>query len=179
MSLSTQNKSKRLPLRQLILFAMLGVIMFISKVVMEGLPNIHLLGMLTITYTVVYRWRALIPIYIYVFLNGIFAGFASWWIAYLYVWAILWAATMLIPKRTPKKLACVIYPLLCAAHGLFFGVLCAPAEAIIHHMSFQQTLAWISTGFVFDVIHTFGNLAVGLLVFPLSEALRKLEDKSN
>ena len=54
---------------------------------MELLPNIHLLGMLTMVYTIVFRIKALIPIYVYVFLNGIFAGFSPWWIPYLYIWA--------------------------------------------------------------------------------------------
>ena len=40
---------------EMILFAMLGAIMFCSKIFMEFLPNIHLLGMLTMTYTVVFR----------------------------------------------------------------------------------------------------------------------------
>ena len=54
---------------------MLGTIMFCSKIIMELLPNIHLLGMLTMTYTLVFRKKALLPIYIYVILNGLYAGF--------------------------------------------------------------------------------------------------------
>ena len=85
-------------LGELTVFAMLGVIMYISKIFMELLPNIHFLGMLTMVYTVVYRKKALIPIYVYVFLNGMFCGFALWWIPYLYIWAVLWGVTMLLPK---------------------------------------------------------------------------------
>ena len=81
---------------------MLGTVMFCSKIIMEALPNIHLLGMLTMVYTVVFRAKALIPIYLYVFLNGLYAGFAVWWIPYLYIWTILWGVTMLIPRRIPK-----------------------------------------------------------------------------
>lgn len=44
--------------------------MFTSKLLMEGLPNIHLIGMFTALLTVVYRKRALYPIYIFVFLTG-------------------------------------------------------------------------------------------------------------
>ena len=73
----------------MIVFAMLGTIMFCSKILLEVLPNIHLLGMLTMTYTVVFRRKALIPIYIYVMLNGLYAGFNIWWIPYLYIWTIL------------------------------------------------------------------------------------------
>jgi energy-coupling factor transport system substrate-specific component len=178
--LSTQSKKARklrrgITLRELIIFALLGVIMFISKVMMEALPNVHLLGALTITYTVVYRWKALIPIYVYVILNGLFAGFDAWWLPYLYIWTILWAVTMLIPQRTPKWLKYVVYPMLCAIHGLSFGILYSPAQAIMFGLDFNQTIAWVAAGIPFDIIHCIGNLAVGFLCAPLSELLFRLE----
>ena len=148
--------------------------MFISKIVMEALPNIHLLGMLTVTYTIVFRKKALIPIYTYVLLNGLFAGFNAWWLPYLYIWTILWGATMLLPKNMPKAVACVVYPIICALHGLCFGILYAPVQALMVGFTFEQTLAWIAAGFTFDVIHTVGNFAVGLLIYPVSEALKRL-----
>lgn len=148
--------------------------MFISKIVMEALPNIHLLGMLTVTYTLVFRKKALIPIYVYVLLNGLFSGFNAWWVPYLYIWTILWGATMLLPKNMPKAVACVVYPIICALHGLCFGILYAPVQALMVGFTFEQTLAWIAAGFTFDVIHTVGNFAVGLLIYPVSEALKRL-----
>ena len=57
-------------------YAMFGVLMLTSKIVMEAVPNVHLLGMFTMLLTVVYRRRALYPIYVYVLLNGVYAGFA-------------------------------------------------------------------------------------------------------
>ena len=65
------------------IFAMLGALMFVSKLIMEVLPNVHLLGMFTMVCAVAYRWRGLIPIYVYVLLNGIYSGFSLWWIPYL------------------------------------------------------------------------------------------------
>ena len=47
-------------LRLMAIFAMLGAIMFVSKLVMEFLPNVHLVGALLVVYTVVYRTKALI-----------------------------------------------------------------------------------------------------------------------
>ena len=70
----------------LVVFALLGVIMFVSKYLTEALPNVHFIGMLTMTYTIVYRKKALIPIYVFVLLIGIFNGFNMWWIPYLYIW---------------------------------------------------------------------------------------------
>ena len=156
---------------------MLGALMFISKLVMEFLPNIHLLGMLTMVYTLAFRKRALIPIYVYVLLNGLYAGFNLWWVPYLYIWTILWGVTMLLPKRMPHKVGAVVYPIVCALHGLAFGTLYAPAQAILFRLNFQQMLAWIASGFYWDVVHAVGNLAVGLLIVPLTILLKKLNSK--
>ena len=95
---------------------MLAALMFCSKIIMEVLPNIHLLGMLTVVYTVVFRRKALIPIYIYVIINGVYAGFAPWWVPYTYIWAVLWAAVMLLPKKMPRKVAFIVYPIVCSLH---------------------------------------------------------------
>lgn len=178
MSSSTRNK-KFLSTRELIIFPVLGVIMFLSKILMEGLPNIHLLGMLTMTYTVVYRTKALIPIYIYVLLNGLFAGFNMWWVPYLYIWTILWGITMLLPKKMPKRLAFAVYPTVCCIHGLLYGILYAPAQALMFGFNFEQTVAWIISGFPFDLIHGIGNFALGFLILPMSELLKKLEKKAS
>ena len=172
--MSTSEKRKPLiTLRELCIFAMIGALMFVSKKLMELLPNIHLLAMITMVCTVVFRFRALIPIYIYVFLEGLFAGFSPWWYPYLYIWAIYWAITMLLPKRMSKKTASIVYPIVCAIFGLAFGSLYAPVQAILQGFNFQQTLIWIAQGLGFDVLHLIGNAAAGLLVYPLSEALKK------
>ena len=159
---------------EMILFAMLGSIMFCSKIFMEFLPNIHLLGMLTMTYTVVFRKKALIPIYVYVMLNGLYAGFNVWWVPYLYIWTILWAITMLIPQGLPKKIKYVVYPAVCCLHGLAFGTLYAPAHAIMFRMNLQTAIAWIVSGLPWDAIHGVGNLIAGMLIIPLSELMIRL-----
>ena len=154
---------------------MLGALMFAFKLIMEVLPNIHILGLLIMVYTIAFRAKALIPMYIWIMLNGLFAGFAAWWIPYLYIWAVLWGITMLMPKKMPRTLAAVVYPLICCLHGLFFGVLYAPAWAIMDGLDFNGMLAWIATGVVFDITHAIGNFAAGLLIWPMSQLLLKLK----
>ena len=118
----------RLTVRETAVFAMLGAVMYASKLIMELAPNVHLLGVFTIAFTVVYRKKALYPIYTYVILNGIFSGFATWWIPYLYIWTILWGVTMLLPINMPKKIRPIVYMVVCALHGFLFGTLYAPAR---------------------------------------------------
>lgn len=175
-----RDKSKKplLSVTETAVFAMLGALMYCSKIIMEWAPNIHLLGMFTMTFTLAYRVKGLIPIYVYVLLNGIFAGFQPWWIPYLYIWAVLWGITMLLPKKMPAKTACIVYPIVCGLHGLAFGTLYAPAQALMFGFSFKQTLAWIAAGLPFDCIHAASNTAAGLLIMPLVTLLRKIDPNS-
>ena len=159
------------------LFAMFGALMACSRVIMAVLPNIHLLGMLTMVLTLTFGCRALIPIYIYVLLDGLFLGFNVWWIPYLYIWTVLWAITMILPKKMPKWLSCVVYPVVCSLHGFAFGLLYAPAYALFFNLNFSETLIWLGAGVVFDITHGISNFAVGLLIVPFTELLRKLTKK--
>ena len=120
MSSPTQNKSK-ISLFELVLFSMFGALMFVSKIIMQSLPNVHLLGMFIMVLTLVFRFKAIIPIYIYVFLDGLFAGFAPWWIPYLYIWDILFLMTLVLPKNMSKEISMIVYPIICALYGLLFG----------------------------------------------------------
>ncbi len=163
----------KLKIWEITLFPLLGAVMFASKLVMEVLPNIHILGMLIITFTVVFRVKALIPIYIFVFLEGIFSGFNVWWIPYLYIWTVLWGVTMLLPKSMPKKIAIPVYMVVCALHGFLYGTLYAPVQALFFGLDFKGTIAWITAGLPFDAIHGVSNFFMGLLVVPLSLVLKR------
>ena len=168
----------KLKTRELAIFAMLGAIMYISKGIMEWIPNVHLLGTLTMAYTLVYRKKALYPIYVYVFLNGALGGFNAWWVPYLYVWTVLWGVTMLLPTNMPKRIAPIVYMFVCALHGFGFGILYAPAQALMFGLSFKATLAWVASGFYFDVIHGIGNFFCGMLIIPIVSILKYLERNS-
>ena len=165
----------KLTVRETAIFAMLGSVMYASKLIMEIFPNVHLLGVFTMAYSVVYRKKALYPIYIYVFLNGIFSGFATWWIPYLYIWTILWGVTMLLPKDMPKKISPIVYMIVCALHGFLFGTLYAPAQAILYGLNFQGMIAWIIAGLPWDFVHGVSNFFCGILIVPIIKILTFLE----
>ncbi len=165
-------------MREMVVFPMLAAIMFVSKLLMEALPNMHLLGVLTMTYTIVYRRRALIPIYLYVLMNGLYAGFNMWWVPYLYIWTLLWGVTMLLPRNMKARTACIVYPVVCALHGLLYGTLYAPAQAVMFGLDLRGMIAWIIAGIPFDLIHAAGNFALGFLIVPISRRCIRLEERS-
>lgn len=156
----------------LLVFTMLGVIMLISKLLMEALPNFHLLGTLITAYTIVYRKDALKPIYIFVMLFGLVYSFGIWWIPYLYIWAILWAMIMLLPKNMKPQVAVPVYMLVSGLHGLLYGTLYAPAQALLYGYDFKTMVAWIIAGLPFDAMHCVGNVVLGLLIVPIATALK-------
>ncbi len=164
-------------LAHLIIFPLLGVIQFESKQVLEFLPNVELVSTLTIVYTLVYRRYALIPIFLFIFLEGlIVAGFGLWWYPYLYLWPLLWALTMLLPKRMPVWLQAPAYMALCCLFGLAYGSLYAPFQCYaFFDGDWSRVPAWIAIGFPWDVTHAVGNLVMGTLIAPLTELLRGLE----
>ena len=157
----------------ILVFTMLGVIMLLSKLLMEALPNFHLLGTLITAYTIVYRKAALKPIYIFVLLSGIVYGFGAWWFAYLYIWAILWGMVMLLPKNMKPTVAVPVYMIVSGLHGILYGTLYAPAQAIIFGYDFKTMIAWIVAGLSFDVMHCVGNVVLGILILPITTALKK------
>lgn len=151
----------------------MAALMAASDFAMEWLPNVHLVGVLIAATTAVYRRYALLPIYVYVLIQGIVGGFNLWWIPYLYVWAVLWGAVMLIPKSLPERIKTVLYIAFCALHGFLFGTLYAPAQALMFGLDLKGTLAWIATGFYFDLLHGIGNLILGtLLIYPIVKILK-------
>ncbi len=165
----------KLTARETAVFAMLGAIMYASKIIMEFAPNIHLLGVFTIAYTVVYRKKALYPVYTYVIINGLFSGFAAWWIPYLYVWTILWGAVMLLPQKMSRKIQPLVYMSICAVHGFLFGTLYAPVQAIVYGLNLRGTISWIIAGLPFDCIHGISNFFCGLLIVPIITILKIAE----
>ena len=167
---------RRVPdLRKTVIFAFLGALMFLSKLLLEALPNVHLIGVMIVAVTAVYRWEALWPIYVFVFLCGLFEGINLWWVPYLYVWTVLWGAVMLLPKKLPPKLMPIVYAAVCSLHGFLFGVLYAPFQAIVFGLNFEGTVAWVAAGFPFDCIHGVSNLCLSVLILPLIKAIRLAE----
>lgn len=165
----------KLTTRELVIFGMLAAMMYVSKIIMEMIPNVHLLGVFVVAITVVYRKKALYPIYTYALLNGLIAGFSSWWIPYLYIWTVLWGMTMLLPKNMPTKIKPIVYMLVCASHGFLYGTLYAPAQALLFGMDVRATIAWIIAGLPWDIVHGISNFFCGILIIPIITILKNSE----
>jgi len=151
----------------LVVLSQLGVLLFVLKMAMAGLPNIEPVSLLVMVYAVTLGKWALAPIYLYVVLEYAIWGFNTWSICYLYVWLILAILTWLLRKMESK----LGWAVLSGAFGLCFGALCALVYIPIGGWAYA--LSWWVSGIPFDAIHCAGNFVMALVLFA---PLRKLLD---
>lgn len=149
----------------MVLFAVLGAMTFAAKYVMSFLPNIEPVSLMVMLFAVVFGWKWVYPVYLYVMLEILFYGISLWNINYLYIWAVLAvAAHFLRNMRSPLGWA-----LLSGTFGLLFGALCGIVDVFIGGFGYAVA-KWVS-GIPFDLMHAGGNFVIALLLF---RPLRKL-----
>ena len=105
--------------------------------------------------------EGLYPIYGFVLIQGLFSGFALWWIPYLYLWTVLWGAAMLLLPRDLGRVKPLQVMLLCAAHGYLYGTLYAPAQALLFGLDWKGMVTWILAGLPWDFVHGTSNFFCG------------------
>ena len=162
----------KITLREIALFGMLGALTFGAKVAMSGLPNIEPVSLMVMLMAVVFGWKALYPIYLYVLMEILLYGINLWNINYLYIWTILALAAMAMKKvKNP-----LWWALLSGAFGMAFGFLCCPVYAVMG--GFGYAIRWWLSGLVFDIPHAVGNFVIALVLFmPLRRLLDGLHQK--
>ena len=160
---------KKLTLKEMILFGILGALTFAMKVVMAGLPNIEPVSLTIMVYAAVFGLKALYPTYVYVVMEILYFGLGTWNICYLYIWAI--PVAVAIGLRTMEQP--LGWAVASGAFGLLFGALCAVVDVFIGGFGYAVS-KWIS-GIPFDLAHCAGNFVIALVLFqPLRKLLEKL-----
>ncbi len=159
-------------IKDIAIIGTLSAIMVALQVALSFLPNIELVSLLIILFTLIFRWKALIITYVFVALEGLIYGIGLWWLNYLYVWAVLFLLVMLFRKISSPFLWAVIS----GAYGLSFGALCSIPYFITGGI--PSGFAYWVQGIPFDLMHGAGNFVAALILFrPLYYVLNRI-DKS-
>ena len=154
---------------EIVLLGMLGAIAFVCQVSLIFLPNIEVVSILFIVYTRTFGKKALFPIYVFVLLEGIFWGFGSWWIMYLFIWTILWGISMIFHRNDSS----IAWAVINGAYGLCFGALCSITQGILFGIG--SGFAYFISGIPFDIVHCIGNFFTALFLYkPLTILLSKV-----
>ena len=157
---------------EVVLFGMLGAMTFALQVVMAPLPNIEPVSLLVMLFAVVFGWKSLYAVYVFVMMEVLFHGLGLWNINYLYVWTVL-AVSAIWLKKMESSLG---WAMVSAVFGLSFGALCGIVDVFIGGIPYAVT-KWIS-GIPFDLLHCGGNFAIALVLWkPMRRLLEKLTGK--
>ena len=171
----SQRIRPRLFLRDLTTIALCAALLIVVKIALAVpiLPNIELVSLFVMLFTLTFERRVLPMIYVFVLANGLIYGFdLRWWSAYLYVWTILAGLTWLC-RRSEAPLT---FATLSGAFGLCFGALCS-----IPYLFMGGPAAmfgyWV-LGIPFDLLHGGANFAICLVLWkPLFALLGQLQKK--
>ena len=89
---------KRMSIYKLTRIALLSAILYVSKVALEFLPNVELVSLLVILYTLVFGKETFLTVTVFNLFELIQWGFGTWWFSYLYVWPLLCLITLILKK---------------------------------------------------------------------------------
>ena len=161
-----------MPVRKITRIALLSAILYVSKVALEFLPNVELVSLLTVLYTLVFGKEAFLIVTVFNLFELIQWGFGTWWVSYLYVWPLLVLIILLLKKVIKEEF--LIWSVVSGLFGLIFGSLFAivylpvdPAYALAY---------WIS-GLPWDVWHGVCNFVLMLVIGkPLYLLLKKIKN---
>ena len=155
--------------RDIVIVAMMSAILFVAQVSLSFVPNIELVTLLIIVYTLILGHKTIFAIYVFALLEGLFYGFGTWWIMYLYVWTVLY----LVVRAFKKQEGVLGWSLLGGFFGLFFGTLCSIPYFFIGGIG--AGIAWWVAGLPYDILHGVGNFIVILCLFkPIYGIVEKL-----
>ena len=168
-----KSQTLRLKLVELIILVFMGVLMYVSQVIMAPLPNIELVSFLTIIVARRFGLKSFIAVYVFAFLEIMTYGIHIWSIMYLYVWVIL--VLMVLPFRKIDNV--FLYTAISGIFGILFGTLCSIPYFITGGAS--MGIAWIVSGFPFDIPHCIGNIVLtAILYIPITKAYNYILNKT-
>lgn len=155
--------------RDVLLIGMMSAILITVQVMLSFIPNVELVSVLLIAYTLTFGYKTLFIIYIFAALEGFIYGFSIWTINYLYIWTILFFIANLFKRhRSP-----LIWAAISGFFGLGFGALSALTTLVLSGPT-AAVAYWIA-GIPFDLVHGVSNFIVALvLIRPLHYLLERL-----
>lgn len=169
MTVSEKTGLGKIKIKDIVIIALMSSILFAVQVIFAALPNIELVSLLVIVYTLVFGWRTIGIIYVFAVLEGLLYGFGPWWVMYLYIWTILYFIVTLLRKNT----SVIIWAAVSGIYGLMFGALGAVVYIFIGGIGMAMAY-WIA-GLMFDIVHGVSNFFVCIILFkPIYTVLKKL-----
>ncbi len=164
-------KKNKLTTKDIALMGVMLATIEAAKLAMSYLPNIELVTLLVILYTLFFGKRIYYVLAAFVLIEGCLYGFGIWWVMYLYVWPLLAFLTNCFKKQQSVW----FWSIFSGAYGLFYGALCSIPYIVTSGI--YGAFAWWVAGIPFDIVHCISNFILCMVLFvPLRKALTALQN---
>ncbi len=166
-----QKKETSMKTKDIVIVGMMSAILVCVQVALAFIPNVELVSLLIIIYTLVFGRKTIYIIYVFTLLEGIVFGFGLWWINYLYVWTVLYLIVLLLHKMN----SLILWAIVSALYGYGFGALCSIPYFITGGI--PSGFAYWIAGIPFDISHGTANFFITLALFkPIYYVLNRINE---
>lgn len=138
---------------------MMAALLEVSKIALSAVPNIEVITLLIVAFTLTMGRKTLCAVLVFVGLECLVWGIHLWTVMYLFVWPLLVLLVWLFRKRGNFWLS-----FLAGIFGLFFGALCAVPYLAIGGL--PMAFAWWISGIAWDLVHGVSNFVLCLVLLP-------------
>ena len=167
------RKKKIFTASDIAVIGMMAALLEVVKVALQSIPNVELVTLLIIVFTLYLGPKSLIAVWGFVGMECAVYGLGLWTIMYIYVWPLLVLLTCLMRKRKSQW----PFVTLAAMFGLFFGAMCSIPYFFMGGPA--TALAWWVAGIPFDILHGITNFVGAAILFtPLTKALNRIKQST-
>lgn len=160
---------KSLKVKDIAQIGMMIATIEVAKNALAFLPNVELVTLLFILYTLTFGRKVLYVVPAFILLEGTIYGFGLWWVMYLYTWPLLVFITWLFRRQE----SVLFWSVLSGVFGLMFGALCSIPYFIGGGVA--AGVAWWIAGIPYDILHCIANFLICLILYvPLRGILHKM-----
>lgn len=164
------EKKRKLSVKDIALIGIMTATLIASKMALAVLPNIEIVSLLIIVFTLTFGFKVFYSIIIFICIETFIWGMGLWSIMYLYTWPLLAITTYLFRKQDSVW----FWSIVSGIFGLFFGALGSILYLIIGGV--RTAFAWWIAGIPWDIVHCIANFVLALVLYrPLMATLRKLK----
>lgn len=147
---------------------MMSVLMLLSQVAMQALPNIELVSFFILFSTLHFGLGTLGAVAVFVLGEGMIYGFdPTWFLGYCVIWPLLVLLTRAL--RKPLLRSNLFRALFSGAFGLCFGLMYALLQ--IPFLGLAGAAGYYVAGLPFDALHMLGNYFLMLALGPRAHGL--------
>lgn len=151
------------------IMGMMVAVLEIVKFAFMSVPNIELVTLFIILFTLIIGKKALVVVTAFSLIECFIWGFGLWSIGYFYVWPILVIITLIFKKSKNP----LVWAIIAGFYGLLFGAFFALTNLVVSGV--EAAISFWMSGLLFDILHCISNFLVTLVMFkPLYNILNKI-----